>query len=137
MANTQTETRQVRHIKDKPEDLDPNVNNASGVGQNNEPVKETESLGSEPESDVFSSGQDEDWDKFLEVLKNSKKQRGNEETLSIVCKIDSELAYTIDECKIDGASRSQIINAMLKVFIETHISELSAYRKVKKTLLNK
>ena len=85
----------------------------------------------EDETPNQSSSENNAWDDFI----NSIPKESEKKTKKLTCMIDSSIAYTLDECKIGDASRSDMINAILRNFIIQHRDELLKYRKLKTTLL--
>lgn len=76
---------------------------------------------------------DDLWQEFLSGIESAKSS--DDDTLFV--KIDSDICYTLDECRINDASRKTMINSILRCFIRQYINRFSKYRiiKVKKTLL--
>lgn len=55
----------------------------------------------------------------------------------MVCKLDRDLADSLDECDIDRKCRSDIVNAIVRTFITRYIDRLRQYRKSNRSLLDK
>ncbi len=54
-----------------------------------------------------------------------------------VCMLDKDLADSLDECDIDRKCRSDVINAIVRTFVQTFLPKLREYRKINKSLLDK
>ena len=54
----------------------------------------------------------------------------------LVCKLDRDLADSLDDCDIRGRCRSDLVNAIIRSFFENHLSLLAQYRREKKSLFN-
>ena len=84
--------------------------------------------------ELHSDEGDELWIKFIETLSEKK-----ESTLPIenkkLCRIEADIADTLDDINIDKASRTELVNAILKAFILTNLDRLASFRKVRRTLL--
>lgn len=74
---------------------------------------------------------DDMWDEFLANLDGNRPK-----TKQVCCFIDSELAYTLDECKVIGAFRSEMVNAILRVFLKKYLNRFAEYQTKRKTLLS-
>lgn len=97
---------------------------------------EVESSAGEPQSEIIPVQDlpfdNSWWEKFeADINDNKSRARGQR----VFCKLDSDLGYTLDECKIGGASRSDMVNSIVRTFITGHIEQFKANRKSKKTLL--
>ena len=54
----------------------------------------------------------------------------------LVCKLDRDLADSLDDCDIRGRCRSDLVNAIVRSFFENHLFRLAQYRREKKSLFN-
>lgn len=72
------------------------------------------------------------WQVFMNYLDNSDKRSDKDERL--VCKLDRDLADSLDDCDIHNRSRSDLVNAIVRAFFETYLSQLSEFRRKKKSL---
>lgn len=78
-------------------------------------------------STTLMSGERESmWQKLLDTLQST----GDDDTMEkqAYCRIDRNLAVVLDGCSILGKSRTQVVNAMLRVFMEEIRPELLEYR---------
>lgn len=73
------------------------------------------------------------WDMFLACIESTKPQ---DRDGRLACKIDRDLADTLDDCDIRGRCRSDLVNAIIRSFFENHLSLLAQYRREKKSLFN-
>ena len=85
----------------------------------------------EPEVDLKVSD-DEFWNKFIEKLNNPDTELDKESRL--VCKIDRDLADSLDDCDIGNKCRSDIVNAIIRAFFSTYMCRLVPFRREKKSL---
>lgn len=74
------------------------------------------------------------WQGFLCYAETADKMDGRGERL--VCKLDRDLADSLDDCDIKGRCRSDLVNAIVRSFFETYLPRLAAYRREKKSLFN-
>lgn len=72
------------------------------------------------------------WEEFLSVLKSDNTATDKDERM--VCKLDRDIAASIDQCDIFGRSRSDIVNALLRVIFKKYLSQFAAYRREQVTL---
>lgn len=75
------------------------------------------------------------WDSFLTHLDKTPDNAEREDRL--VCKIDRDLADSLDDCDIGNRCRSDLVNAIVRAFFETYITRLLKYRREKKSLFRK
>ncbi len=83
--------------------------------------------------DPAKSDADSDWNQFTEGLKNMRSQEQRKKR--VICKLDIDIANTLDECRVDKASRSDMVNVIVKSFIMSHKKEFESYRQIKETLI--
>lgn len=102
------------HELKKDEESGAEINNIEQIGQALDNEEGTETL----------------WDQFLNELqeKENSSQR-------VTCRIDSDLAYTLDECKINNSCRTDMINSILRCFIKQNLNRFAKFKTSKKTLL--
>lgn len=94
---------------------------------------ETAEQGVYPKSDNKESGTcGSQWEQYMSQL--SKKR--DKKSKKVFCQIDSELAYTLDECRITDNSRSDMVNAIVRCFIQNNLHKLAEHRQIRKTLLD-
>lgn len=77
---------------------------------------------------------DKCWQDFMAYLEAPTD--GNGKTDRLVCKLDRDLADSLDDCDIRGRCRSDLVNAIVRSFFENHLSRLAQYRREKKSLFN-
>lgn len=77
---------------------------------------------------------DKCWQDFLSYLEAPVDMDGKAGRL--VCKLDRDLADSLDDCDIRGRCRSDLVNAIVRSFFENHLSRLAQYRREKKSLFN-
>lgn len=52
----------------------------------------------------------------------------------MICKLDRDLADSLDECNIHNRSRSDMVNAIVRTFFKTYLPQLAQYRRDNKSL---
>lgn len=72
------------------------------------------------------------WNNFLSHISDTNSKPEKEDRL--VCKIDRDLADSLDDCDIGNRCRSDIVNAIVRAFFSTYLSKLVKYRREKKSL---
>lgn len=77
---------------------------------------------------------DKCWQDFLSYLEAPTDVDGKAGRL--ICKLDRDLADSLDDCDIRGRCRSDLVNAIVRSFFENHLSRLAQYRREKKSLFN-
>lgn len=83
--------------------------------------------------DTAHSG-DKCWQDFMAYLEAPTD--GESKAGRLVCKLDRDLADSLDDCDIRGRCRSDLVNAIVRSFFENHLSRLAQYRREKKSLFN-
>ena len=73
------------------------------------------------------------WDRFLACVESANPQ--DRET-RLACKIDRDLADTLDDCDIRGRCRSDLVNAIVRAFFGAYLPRLAGYRREKKSLFD-
>ncbi len=71
------------------------------------------------------------WQDFLSYLENDTQEDKGER---MICKLDRDLADSLDECNIHNRSRSNIVNAIVRTFFKTYLPQLAQYRRDNKSL---
>ena len=71
------------------------------------------------------------WNDFLSYLENDTQDDKGER---MVCKLDRDLADSLDECNIHNRSRSDMVNAIVRTFFKTYLPQLAQYRRDNKSL---
>ncbi len=87
-----------------------------------------------PAPDVPSVSTDNEkcWNDFLSYLAATNSKPEKEDRL--VCKIDRDLADSLDDCDIGNRCRSDLVNAIVRAFFGTYLPKLVKYRREKKSL---
>ncbi|MBD5236835.1 MAG: hypothetical protein HDS62_04755 [Bacteroidales bacterium] len=75
------------------------------------------------------------WDSFMRHLDRPTTQDYKESRH--VCKLDKELSDTLDELNIKSKSRSDLVNAIVRTFLDVHLDRMSEYRQERKSLFKK
>ena len=71
------------------------------------------------------------WQNFLSYLESdTRKDKGER----MICKLDRDLADSLDECNIHNRSRSDMVNAIVRTFFKTYLPHLAQYRRNNKSL---
>ena len=89
---------------------------------------------SENEVQPDNSAADESWELFRTNLALYNFREKKDERM--VYKLDRDLADSLDECDIDRKCRSDIVNAIVRTFINRHIDRLRQFRKSNRSLLD-
>lgn len=84
------------------------------------------------ESQVVNDMTEKCWTDFMSYL-SSTDQR-NEKDDRLVCKLDRDLADSLDDCDIGNRCRSDLVNAIIRAFFGTFLPRLIPYRREKKSL---
>ena len=71
------------------------------------------------------------WQDFLYCLENNAQEDKGER---MICKLDRDLADSLDECNIHNRSRSDMVNAIVRTFFKTYLPQLAQYRRDNKSL---
>ena len=71
------------------------------------------------------------WQDFLSCLENNAQEDKGER---MICKLDRDLADSLDECNIHNRSRSDMVNAIVRTFFKTYLPQLAQYRRDNKSL---
>ena len=74
------------------------------------------------------------WSDFMEFLQSDGS--GTDKTERLVCKLDCDLADSLDDCDIHGRCRSDLVNAIVRAFFKSYLPRLAEYRREKKSLFN-
>ncbi|GCB33655.1 hypothetical protein [Bacteroides faecalis] len=77
-------------------------------------------------------GIDKCWENFLTYLETEDTRENKEDRL--VCKLDRDLADSLDDCDIHNRCRSDLVNAIVRAFFEAFLPQLAKYRREKKSL---
>lgn len=71
------------------------------------------------------------WQDFLSYLESDTQEYKGER---MICKLDRDLADSLDECNIHNRSRSDMVNAIVRTFFKTYLPQLAQYRRDNKSL---
>ena len=71
------------------------------------------------------------WQNFLSYLESDTREDKGER---MICKLDRDLADSLDECNIHNRSRSDMVNAIVRTFFKTYLPQLAQYRRNNKSL---
>lgn len=74
------------------------------------------------------------WSDFMEYLQSDGS--GTDKAERLVCKLDRDLADSLDDCNIHGRCRSDLVNAIVRAFFKSYLPRLAEYRREKKSLFN-
>lgn len=76
---------------------------------------------------------DDDWELFRKnlALYNFREKKDDR----MICKLDRDLADSLDACDIDRKCRSDIVNAIVRTFVNRYLDRLRQYRKSNRSLL--
>lgn len=74
------------------------------------------------------------WKDFLSLLESAETKE--EKADRLVCKLDRDLADSLDDCDIFGRCRSDLVNAIVRAFFGVFLPRLAQYRREKKSLFN-
>lgn len=72
------------------------------------------------------------WNDFLKHLEASDEQ--NDKSERLVCRLDRDLADSLDDCVIYNRSRSDMVNAIVRSFFDAYLPQLAQFRREKKSL---
>ena len=84
-----------------------------------------------PEIDDLTKGIN-DPDMILAGTQETEEPQSKAERL--VCKLDRDLADSLDDCDIHNRCRSDLVNAIVRAFFETFLPQLAQYKREKKSL---
>lgn len=76
---------------------------------------------------------DDDWELFRKnlALYNFREKKDDR----MICKLDRDLADSLDACDIDRKCRSDIVNAIVRTFVNRYLDRLRQFRKSNRSLL--
>lgn len=74
------------------------------------------------------------WGDFMEYLQSDDSK--TDKTERLVCKLNRDLADSLDDCDIHGRCRSDLVNAIVRAFFKSYLPRLAEYRREKKSLFN-
>lgn len=78
--------------------------------------------------------EDEDWELFRKNLSlyNFREKKDDR----MICKLDRDLADSLDDCDIDRKCRSDIVNAIVRTFVNRYLPRLRQYKRNNRSLLD-
>lgn len=123
------------------DDLTDGINDADIINEAVHTSKQPDatSTGKEPTTvatppDTDTPNIDRCWQDFLSRL----EEPGNNEEKAerLVCKLDRDLADSLDECDIHNRSRSDLVNAIVRSFFGIYLGRLLPFRREKKSLFS-
>ncbi|EFS33495.1 hypothetical protein [Bacteroides sp. D2] len=119
------------------DDLTKGINDSDFfLGKPKEDVEEpAQQMKTEPtlkEGEAEAEVTDKCWNVFMGFLESSDEQKDKSDRL--VCKLDRDLADSLDDCNIHNRCRSDLVNAIVRSFFENYLQQLAQYRREKKSL---
>lgn len=87
-----------------------------------------------PPSDAPTERAEDDWELFRKNLDLYNFRERKEERM--ICRLDRDLADSLDACDIDRKCRSDIVNAIVRTFVTRYIDRLRQYRRNNRSLLD-
>lgn len=84
------------------------------------------------ETDNDTNNKDKYWQTFLDKLNHPDPRQDKDDRL--VCKLDRDLADSLDDCDIGNKCRSDLVNAMIRAFFNVYMDKLVMFRREKKSL---
>lgn len=75
------------------------------------------------------------WQVFLKLTE--VQETDTDKDMRLVCKIDRELADTLDDCDINGLCRSELVNKIVHAFLKSYLDRMVKFKKEKKSLFQK
>ena len=67
------------------------------------------------------------WSDFMEFLTSDGSV--TDKTERLVCKLDRDLADSLDDCDIHGRCRSDLVNAIVRAIFKSYLPRLAEYRR--------
>lgn len=117
----------------KPKASDKATDNDNGTENAPAPMIETATAAEEEKTDGSDATlSDKCWDDFLGHLEASGGTTDKDDRL--VCKLDRDLADSLDDCDIGNRCRSDLVNAIIRAFFGTYLHKLVKFRREKKSL---
>ncbi len=84
------------------------------------------------EESTHGTDNDKCWQDFISLLETDEPSTDKGDRL--VCKLDRDLADSLDDCDICNRSRSDLVNAIVRAFFTNNLAKLAKYRREKKSL---
>lgn len=117
------------------DDLIKGINDTElALGETQQPVQTSDERPSPTgqSEDSALAGMGKCWEDFLTDLERNDRHEGRGERL--VCKINRDLADSLDDCDIFNRCRSDLVNAIVRAFFGAYLPRLANYRREKKFL---
>ncbi len=127
-------TRYIPEIDDLTRGINDPDMTLSGGHQKSSDVQEcSESANGKPNPSVsLPGGMDKYWQDFLSYVETDGMRE--DKTGRLVCKLDRDLADSLDDCDIHNRCRSDLVNAIVRAFFGAFLPRLVLYRREKKSL---
>lgn len=76
----------------------------------------------------------DDWELFSKNLSlyNFREKKDDR----MICKLDRDLADSLDDCDFDRKCRSDIVNAIVRTFVNRYLTRLRQYKRNNRSLLD-
>ena len=101
----------------------------------NEPAAEDVIVVEEVIADEAASGSgsmDECWAHFMGYMEQAGQRSRHDEKM--ICRLERDLAESLDDCNINNRCRSDMVNAIVRSFFDMFLPRLAKYRREKKSL---
>lgn len=85
--------------------------------------------------EVAGNTQDDDWELFRKNLDLYNFREKKDERM--ICKLDRDLADSLDACDIDRKCRSDIVNAIVRTFVTRYLDRLRKFKRNNRSLLDR
>lgn len=127
-------TRDIPEIDDLTRGINDPEMTFSGGGQEASDVQESSETANDKyaQSIPLPDNMDKYWQDFLCCLENDGTKE--DKTGRLVCKLDRDLADSLDDCDIHNRCRSDLVNAIVRAFFGAFLPRLAQYRREKKSL---
>lgn len=102
------------------------------IGSDSKPQTASESKSEA--TDNASDEMEKQWLDFLHSLETTAVNEKAEKNERLVCKLDRDLADSLDECDIHDRCRSDLVNAIVRAFFNAYLPRLVPFRREKKSL---
>ena len=127
-------TKDIPEIDDLTKGInDPDIMLSNSHQETSDAQDSLEAAKEQSELSVSLSGNIENcWQDFLSYLDTADQRDDKNERL--VCKLDRDLADSLDDCDIQGRCRSDLVNAIVRAFFGAFLPQFARYRREKKSL---
>lgn len=85
--------------------------------------------------EVTGTTQNDDWELFRKNLDLYNFREKKDERM--ICKLDRDLADSLDACDIDRKCRSDIVNAIVRTFVTRYLDRLRKFKRNNRSLLDR